>query len=209
MPGSQATIGPAVHVPGRCYRDGQMAGFDGAAALTAARRSDQRAWDAIVARYSNLVWSVARSFRFNSSDAADVYQATWLRLVEHIGEIRDGERLGSWLATTARREALALLRRGRVERPADDVELLPGVAADATVPVEGRLLEQEEQAHLWHAFSHLPDNCQRTLRVLFADPPPSYAEISAALDMPMGTIGPTRTRCLAHLRSLLSRREPS
>jgi RNA polymerase sigma factor (sigma-70 family) len=184
---------------------GFEASFEAAHALADAGKGDQAAWDAIVSRYSGLVWAVARSFRLTSADAADVYQATWLRLVEHLDQIRDAERLGSWLGTTARREALALLRRGRSELPSSEVDLLPGVATDPGPAVEERLLREEEHRSLWRAFARLPEHCQRLLRVMFADPPPSYAEASAALDLPIGSIGPTRARCLAGLQALLDR----
>ena len=179
--------------------------FDASAHLTDAAKGDQKSWDAIVAQYSGLVWAVARSYRLSTSDAADVYQATWLRLVEHITDIRDGARLGAWLCTTARHEALALMRRGQRHVPTADIELLGGVAQDASAPpVDERLLRIEEHTALRRAFGRLSENCQRLLRVVFADPAPSYAETSAALDIPVGSIGPTRARCLANLQTLLS-----
>jgi RNA polymerase sigma factor (sigma-70 family) len=179
-----------------------MAEFDVSDSLTAAARGDQRAWDLIVQQYSGMVWAVARSYRLASADAADVFQATWLRLVEHLADLRDGSRLGAWLCTTARHEALTLLRRRR-DLPASDTGLLDGVARDGSGLDEG-LLRNEERAALWRAFGLLPGNCQRLLRVIFADPPPSYAEASAVLDIPVGSIGPTRARCLASLQALLS-----
>lgn len=181
-----------------------VTGFDASRSLSAAVEGDQQAWDAIVAQYSGLVWAVARSFRLPSADAADVYQATWLRLVEHLKEIRDSDRLGAWLCTTAKREALALLRRGRRNVPVSDVDLLVGVADDTSPTVEEGLIRREEHTNLWHAFGRLSENCQRLLRVIFADPPPSYAETSAALDIPVGSIGPTRARCLTNLQSLVT-----
>jgi RNA polymerase sigma factor (sigma-70 family) len=180
-----------------------MTGFDSATALAAAADGDQSAWESIVTSYSGLVWSVARAHRLSSSDAADVFQGTWLRLVEHLGDIRDGARLGGWLATTARREALALLRRASRDVPSD-LEAL-GDVADGLPALDEDLLRSEEHRALWRAFGRLSDNCQRLLRVLFADPPPQYDEISAALGMPIGSIGPTRARCLANLQSQLAR----
>ena len=181
-----------------------MPSFDPAAALAAAAEGDQVAWEAIVTAYSGLVWSVARAYRLSSADASDVFQGTWLRLVEHLGDIRDAGRLGGWLATTARREALALLRRSRRDVPVDVMDDLTDAAADLP-PLDEGLIRSEEQRTLWHAFGRLSDNCQRLLRVLFADPPPAYDEISAAIGMPVGSIGPTRSRCLASLQSHLSR----
>ncbi|HEY2793828.1 MAG TPA: sigma-70 family RNA polymerase sigma factor [Micromonosporaceae bacterium] len=174
--------------------------IDPSAALASAAAGHRGAWESLVSAYAGLVWSVARSFRLSEADAADVFQGTWLRLVEHLGDIRDGSRLGGWLAMTARREALMLLRRNRSTVVTDAVEdvadvLLPG--ADAG------LLQSEEQRTLWRAFEMMSIACQRLLRVAFGDPPLAYDEISAALNMPIGSIGPSRARCLAQLRMLL------
>ncbi|GIH02119.1 RNA polymerase sigma factor [Rhizocola hellebori] len=167
--------------------------------LDAAATGDQRAWSSIVDKYSGLVWTVARSFRLGSADAADIHQATWLRLVEQLGRIRDPERLGAWLATTARREALALLRRAGHDLPASD--LLSLDRHDASQPeLDDDMLQRERDKFLWAAVGQLPMNCQRLLRLMVLDPPPSYHEISAALEIPIGSIGPTRSRCLDQLR---------
>jgi len=166
----------------------------------AAAAGDQSAWDKLVDRFSGLVWSVARSFRLGDADAADVTQVTWLRLVEHLHRIEDGDRIGAWLATTARREALRLIRQqGRVVTFDDDAVLDELAPQDVPEPAQ-RLLAAERDAALWAALDGISPRCQHLLRVLVADPPPSYEEISAALDMPIGSIGPTRARCLEHLR---------
>jgi RNA polymerase sigma factor (sigma-70 family) len=172
------------------------------------RAGDQEAWAALTDRYTNLLWSVARSMRLNPADAADAVQTTWLRLVENLDGIREPERLGSWLATTMRRECLAVLRRAIRTRPStlDGWEDVP--AADD--PLDEALLREERDAALWRAFRTLKPHCQTLLRVLMADPPPSYAEVSAALGMPVGSVGPTRKRCLGMLRKLLvAQSEPS
>ncbi|GAA2625963.1 sigma-70 family RNA polymerase sigma factor [Dactylosporangium fulvum] len=186
-----------------------MAEPDNAHVLRAAADGDQKAWESIVDRYANLVWSVARSFQLGQSDAADVSQATWLRLVEHIDDVRDADKLGSWLATTARREAIALLRKGGRDVPAgaaaDFVEHLGvQVGFDAADEPDAGVLRDERDAALWHEFRALSGQCQQLLRVLIADPQPSYAEVSAALDVPIGSIGPTRQRCLGTLRRRLA-----
>lgn len=181
---------------------GIMAGSDNAALLAAAADGDQQAWSRIVDRYAGLVWSVARSFRLGSADAADVAQATWLRLVEHLRTIRDSDHLGAWLATTARREALALLRHtGRDVPTGDPLDL--DAWDDRAEPLELGLLTAERDAQLWQAFRTLPGRCQRLLRVLLAEPAPSYVEVGEALGIPVGSIGPTRARCLAALRHRL------
>ena len=180
-----------------------MPDFDPTAALAAAAEGDQSAWESIVAAYSGLVWSVARGYRLDPAAAADVFQGTWLRLVEHLGDIRDADRLGGWLATTARREALGLLRRARRDLPVDDISEMTDTPDQVAAPADEDLLRSEDQRMLWAAFGKLPDGCQRLLRLLFADPPSAYLDISAALDMPVGSIGPTRSRCLTSLKTLL------
>jgi len=174
--------------------------------LGRAAAGDQGAWSHIVGRYAPLVWSVARSFRLSSADAADVHQATWLRLVEQLDTIRDPERLGAWLATTARREALALLRRASRDLPTGDMHLVePRTYISAPDPApDSELLRRERDEDLWNAIGKLPGNCRNLLRLLLVDPPPSYSEVSAALDIPVGSIGPTRARCLEHLRRSVS-----
>jgi RNA polymerase sigma factor (sigma-70 family) len=181
-----------------------MPDFDPTAALAAAARGDQSAWESIVAAYSGLVWSVARGYRLDAAAAADVFQGTWLRLVEHLDDIRDGERLGGWLATTARREALGLLRRARRDLPVDNIGEMTGIPEQLSAAADEDLLRSEDQRALWAAFGQLSGSCQRLLRLLFADPPIAYRDVSMALDIPVGSIGPTRSRCLASLRTLLS-----
>jgi RNA polymerase sigma factor (sigma-70 family) len=163
----------------------------------AAARGDQAAWNQIVERYSGLLWAVARAHRLSSSDAADVVQTSWLRLIEHLSHIRRPEGIGAWLATTARREALRTLRRADRCQPSDEVEILVDADADE---VDAHLLQQERDAAVRRAFLRLPPTDQALLRLLTADPTPSYQEISAALAMPIGSIGPTRGRALERLR---------
>lgn len=172
--------------------------------VAGATAGDQRAWDALVERYTSLLWAIARSYRLPPADAADVVQTTWLRLVEHLERIADPDRLPGWLATTARRECLRLLRRAEREVYSES-----GVrdAPDDGAPPDAALLSGERDATLWAAFARLDDYCQRLLRVLSTDPPPPYAVVAAALDMKIGSIGPTRARCLAKLRQLLPESE--
>jgi RNA polymerase sigma factor (sigma-70 family) len=171
--------------------------MDLGAVVRAANQGDRDAWNALVARYSGLIWSVARAHRLGDADAADVVQATWLRLVEHLAEIRDAERVGAWLATTARRECLRVLRVGQRHVLTDGFDL-PDEAADAGL--DARMLTSERDAALWRAFGRISARCRALLRMLAADPAPSYEEVGAALDMPIGSIGPTRGRCLEQLR---------
>ena len=170
--------------------------------LESAADGDQAAWDALVDRYSSLLWSVARAHRLGDADAADVVQTTWLKLVENLRRIQDPDRLPGWLATTVRHECLRQIRRAARERPTADDESWRGSPADEP-GVDAALLLEERNAGLWRALAKLSEQCQRLLRVLMADPAPSYAEVSAALDIPVGSIGPTRQRCLGRLRELV------
>jgi RNA polymerase sigma factor (sigma-70 family) len=172
--------------------------------VSAAANGDQRAWDQIVERYSGLLWAVARAHRLSAADGADVVQTTWLRLIEHLPQIRNREGIGSWLATTARRECLRLLRSGARCQPSDEMQSLVDAGADHA-EVDSALLTAERDAELWAAFSRLPTRDQALLRLLAVDSSPSYQEISAALGMPIGSIGPTRARSLERLRRELAR----
>jgi RNA polymerase sigma factor (sigma-70 family) len=176
---------------------------DTATLIAAAAGGDQHAWDSLVDRYAGLVWTVARSFRLSAADAADVSQTTWLRLVEQLGRIRQPDRLGAWLATTARRESLAVLNRASRDLPTSDPLLLEP-RQPTTGSVDEDILRAERDSDLWRAFESLPANCQQLLRLLMVEPTPGYAEVSAALAIPIGSIGPTRARCLGHLKRRVS-----
>lgn len=169
--------------------------------VRAAAGGDQRAWEGLIARFGGLVWSVARAHGLSRADAADVSQTAWLRLVEHLHRLRDPERVGTWLASTTRHEALRTLRRARRQLPVGDEAELEGSSPLVDSP-EARALAAERSDLLWRAFAALPARCQALLRVLMADPPPSYQQVAVAMDMPIGSIGPTRGRCLDRLRQL-------
>ena len=165
--------------------------------VRSAAAGDQDAWNALVGRYAGLVWAIIRGHRLTGADAADVAQTTWLRLVEHVDGLNDPARVGAWLATTARRECLRTLRSAGRQIPYGDD--LPEPRAE-TPDIDAGLLRDERDAELWQAFRRLPARDQSLLRMLTADPAPSYREIACSLDMPVGSIGPTRARCLERLR---------
>ena len=119
-------------------------------ARTAAGAGDQAAWNAIVERFRGLVWATARAHRLSHADAADVAQTTWLRLVEHLDRIRDAERLGGWLATTARNECLRCIRLHGRELPSDEADVFESPDDDAP---EVALLIDERDTALWRAFA--------------------------------------------------------
>jgi RNA polymerase sigma factor (sigma-70 family) len=168
--------------------------------LARAAQGDQGAWNELVDEHSRLLWSVARSFRLDSADANDVVQTTWLRLLEHLDRIEDPSRLVGWLVTTARREAMRVLRRSGRERPVIEDTVLD--RPDDGPPVDSALLQDERNRVLWEAFARLNEKCRQLLRVAVTHPQ-AYDEISEALGMPIGSIGPTRRRCLTQLRALL------
>jgi RNA polymerase sigma factor (sigma-70 family) len=172
--------------------------------VKAAAAGDQRAWDLLVDRFAGLVWAICREHRLSDSDAADTVQLTWLRLLENLGRIRDPQRLAGWLATTCRRECLAVLRQSKTTVPttADSLDLVMGGSGAADQDV----LATEQRASLWQAFTRLSDWCQQVLRALILDAedgPPSYRLVAARLQTPVGGLGPTRARCLSQLRKLL------
>ena len=164
---------------------------------------DMAAWDRLVDQYARLIWSITVEFKLVESDAADVAQTTWLRLLEHIDRIQYPDRVGSWLAATARNECLrSLAARKRVVLGHDDAELNTAVVAHGP-EIDERLLADERDQVVRDALSRLPRRWQRLLEMLMADPPVPYTEISDQLGLPIGSIGPTRGRCLARLRVLL------
>src|SRR4051794_17934735 len=170
------------------------------ALVRAAADGDQAAWDAVVDRFASLVWSVARSHRLSAADAADVSQTTWLRLAEHIGRLRDPDRVAGWLATTARNECLKVLRHAGRQIPVDLDDYEP---PSTTAPPDRVLLTDERDAVVWREFDGISPRCQQLLRLLLHEPAVSYQEIGDLLDMPIGSIGPTRARCLGTLRQRL------
>jgi RNA polymerase sigma factor (sigma-70 family) len=187
------------------------AGQPVSALVSQAAAGDPEAWNQIVDRYAPLVHAICQRYRLTNHDAEDVAQLVWLLLVEWIGTLRDPAALPGWLATTTSRECLRVLgtvrRAGRSAMPPEDSAWL---ADDTTVDAE--ILAAERNAALHTAIRGLPFRCQQLLSMLVSDPPYSYVEISAALGIPVGSIGPQRDRCLNRLRRAMtpapSRDEP-
>ena len=176
--------------------------WDVAEVVGRAADGDQLAWERLFDQYARLIWSMTRDFKLVESDAADVFQTTWLRLLEHINRLDHPARVGSWLAATARHECLRqLAARKRIVLMHDDDELAEGESHSPEI--DERLLAEERATAVREALSHLPWRWQRLLQLLMNDPPASYAEISDQLGLPVGSIGPTRGRCLERLRVLL------
>ena len=173
--------------------------------VIAAGAGDFDAWNELVNRFAGMVWAVARRHRLSAADAADVSQTTWLRLVEQLNRIEHPERVGGWLATTARRESLRVLRISERQAPPAHDNFLDLTLTDTESP-EDIVTTDERDRELWQLFSQLPARCQLMLQLLGGDEPLSYSDLGAMLDMPVGSIGPTRARCLAHLRRLAATR---
>lgn len=181
------------------------------ALVQAAVDGDAAAWKALVEGLSPLVWSVVRAHRLSDADGHEVYQTVWFRFAQHLGRIREPDKAGSWLASTARNECLKVIRSLTRLLPTDDPQVLDRVSEDRTP--EQSLIDAEDQADearlirlLWQEFEELGDRCRQLLRVLMASPPPSYVEVSVALGIAVGSIGPLRQRCLRRLRARLDAR---
>jgi len=169
--------------------------------VTRARIGDRQAWDALVERYAPLIWSTCRRYRLADADAHDVAQIVWLHLLNHLDGLRDPAALPGWLSTTARRECGRVLRTAAGSSPAGHVPDAEALPDERAATADQELLEAEQHAALREAFAALPPPGQRLLAMLTADPPIPYAEISAKLGIPVGSIGPTRRRYLDKLRS--------
>jgi RNA polymerase sigma factor (sigma-70 family) len=163
-----------------------------------ARSGERQAWDALVERYAPLIWSICRRYQLGAADAEDAAQSIWLKLVDHLGSLRDPAALPGWLATTTRRECGRILR---ATRPCD-----AGYAPDAgptpddhAPPTEQDLYVAERHAALREAFGQLPPGCQQLITLLIHDPALSCAEIAARLGIPVGSVGPSRRCCLDKL----------
>ena len=169
------------------------------ALVTRASGGDQDAWNELVDRYASLVYTICTRYRLSNHDIEDVGQNVWLLLVEQLGKLREPAALPGWLATTTARECL------RVVTAASKAERLGTGLDDSVIFVDDAVIDEEilvaeRNAALRVAFAELPPRCQRLLAMLVSDPPHSYAEIHAKLDIPIGSIGPQRARCLDRLR---------
>lgn len=168
--------------------------------VRAAAEGDRAAWDRIVERYVALLWAIALRHGLHESDAADVVQTTWLRLLEHIDDIRNPARVSSWLATTAQRESLRIVAHRRRLVLGGDHSTFDG--PDRLIPPpDEHLIAREQAAAAREALDSLPPTWRSLVELLTQDPPPSYEQIGADLGLPIGSIGPTRGRCVRRLRA--------
>jgi RNA polymerase sigma factor (sigma-70 family) len=167
---------------------------------------DPKAWEEILRRYSTLVWATARSFRLQDADALDAVQTTWLRLAENTHRIRHPQRLGAWLATTARRECLQMLRHNTSISHFSQTHQEP--ATNSSTGPEHITIEADTTQWLWQHVDKLSLRRRTLLRALFTDDPPPYTEIATITGIPRGGIGPTRNRALQQLREDLDKNNP-
>ena len=170
-----------------------------AALVERAAAGDQDAWNELVDRYAPLVWSICMRYHLSKQDVEDVGQTVWLKLVEHLGTLRTPAALPGWLARVTANECLRVLRAARKQdgfSPSPE-ELLPPAEAEM---VEQEIITAELNAAVRQAFALLPARCRQLLSMLMSDPPHKYDEISVILEIPIGSIGPQRQRCLRRLR---------
>ncbi|HKP13909.1 MAG TPA: sigma-70 family RNA polymerase sigma factor, partial [Blastocatellia bacterium] len=177
--------------------------------IAACLAGDSAAWEALVARYQRLVYSIPLKARLSADDAADIFQSVWLKLYEKLAGLRDHEKLSSWLITTTTREVWRVSSRNRRDSPPagpdDDEQGNPLEQIAATAPLadaESETLEQQQLVRA--ALDALPDRCRNLLTMLFYEKDElSYAEIAQRMEMPVPSVGPTRARCLDKMKKLL------
>ncbi len=177
---------------------------DDRALLAACRAGDARAWERLLAKYERLVFSIPLNVGLSADDAADVMQLTFTILVESLASLREDSNLAAWLATVARRHTWRTLarKRGHVRSEMDPESDISALAGSQSDPL-GRL-ELVEWLH--QGLAALSERCRELLLALYFDPSePSYAQVGKRLRMPVGSIGPTRGRCLERLKNALER----
>jgi RNA polymerase sigma factor (sigma-70 family) len=179
--------------------------------VLACQRGEADAWDALVNRYQRLIYTIPRRAGLDEDQSAEVFQRTFTKLLENLHLIRQPGSIHAWLVTTARRETLQLLRVQRTEQAFSQAEP-PDTGLDHEAladdkPLPDELLERLEEQHVIRtAMAALDERSRAMLTLLYYHPHPlSYAEVAAILDIPEGSVGPTRARCLLKLRRLLER----
>lgn len=157
--------------------------------------------DDLVKVMTPVLWHVVRAYRLTPESAEDVIQTTWLALVRRRDAIEDAHAVGGWLTTTARREAWRVCQKSGRDLPVEDEEFEMRLPSQRSAETDA--VQHDEQHRLWEAVGTLNERCQRLLRIVAFEHRPDYTQVAAALGMPVGSIGPTRSRCLAKLRLVL------
>ena len=164
---------------------------------------DSQAWETLILRYRRLIYSIPVRFNFSGADCSDVFQAVCLRLIEHLGALKDGTKVSSWLITTTTRQCIHVRAQKRREGTTDDEFEEP---ADPSDSVEEIRIQSQEQQSVREAVEQLPERCRKLVMMLYFDMKnPSYESIAEDMKMPVASIGPTRARCLEKLRTVLRR----
>ena len=165
------------------------------------RKGDNRAWEAVLDQYGRLVFSIPLNAGLSPEDAADISQLTFTIFMQSLDKLRDDSRLGSWLATVAKRHSWRLLARRRRER----VELDDDLASKSQAQAPNLTERWERIEWLTYGLNHIDERCRTLLLALYFDPQePSYAEIATDLNISVGSVGPTRARCLKKLKKILT-----
>jgi RNA polymerase sigma factor (sigma-70 family) len=180
--------------------------------IAACLAGESAAWDTLIARYKAVIFATLMRQRLPEADAEDIFHEVCLLLLNHLEDLRDTQRLAGWLVTTTRREIWRLHRqRGPTlasEMPGQEwlLEGAQSVGGVSQPSVEESLLALEEQQAMRHAMAQLPERCRRLLTLLYCEEPPcGYTEAAERLRLPIGSIGPSRARCLQKLQQLLAK----
>ncbi|UYM05072.1 RNA polymerase sigma factor [Solicola gregarius] len=162
---------------------------------------DRAALDELVRTSTPALWHLVRAYGLDRHSAEDVVQTTWMALVRNRDRIEDAQAVTAWLATTARREAWRVAKDASRQTVTDEETVAD--ALPAGVPVDEQVQVADESRRLWNTVRRLSHRCQRLLRVIAFEDRPDYRRLASELEMPVGSIGPTRGRCLDKLRVLL------
>lgn len=166
-------------------------------------KGDSQGWETLILRYRRLIYSIPVRFSFSAADCSDVFQAVCLRLIEHLGELKDDTKVSSWLITTTTRQCIHVRSQKHRESSADEEFDEP---ADPSDTVEEIRIQSQEQQTVREAVDQLPERCRKLVEMLYFDTrDPSYEVIAQTMQMPVASVGPTRARCLEKLRTVLRR----
>ncbi|WP_461023768.1 RNA polymerase sigma factor [Thalassiella azotivora] len=190
------------HGPGSPPTHASRLADDACEFFTRWRDGDDRALDALVHLLTPVLWHLARAYRVDTAAAEDAVQATWLSLVRSADRIAEPQAVLRWLSVTVQREAARASRSAARTRPTEP-ELMPDDGPTVDGP-ESVVMDRTSSSVLWRHVTRLSERCQRLLRVIAFSDRPEYGELSKELGMPVGSIGPTRGRCLAKLRESLA-----
>lgn len=201
---------PKLPISFRSSSEKRFAGASDSELISACLKGNASAWDALIGRYAALIYSLSLRMGLSQSDAEDIFQDICVTLLNHLGDLRNTERLSSWLISTTKREIWRMQRRRGAKLTSElkegewEMENAPSVHAQEAASPEADVVALEEQQLVREGLAQLAERCRRLLTLLYVDDPPaSYTEVSEVLGLPVGSIGPTRARCLQNLRKLL------